>query len=108
MATNLNQAANESANRQHNVGDLKKLIRDCATQMQEIDDERKELNERAGEIRQRLKDSGVQVKAFDYARRLLKMEEEARNSYIDDLRVNFEALEIGGQGILFPEVAGTA
>lgn len=88
----------------HNVKNLNKLIRECAGQMVEIKRQRAELNEQAGEIRQRLKDSGVQTAAFDYAVRVSQMEQEARGEYIDSLRINFEALGIGGQGDLFPDM----
>lgn len=86
---------------QHNVGNLHKLIRECASDMVEIKEARKDLNERAGEIRQRLKEAGVQTKAFDFAVRLREMEQEARDDYLDSLRVNFEALSIGQQGEMF-------
>ena len=91
----------EGANKDHNVADIKTLIRDCASEMNDIDDERKELNERAGEIRKRLKDSGVQIEAFQFARKLDKMEPEARDDYLDSLRINMESMGIGGQGTLF-------
>lgn len=86
---------------QHNVADLNKLIRECARDMAEIKKERSALNERAGDIRKRLKDAGVQTAAFDYAFRVQQMEAEARNEYIDALRINFEALGIGGSVDMF-------
>lgn len=93
---------------QHNVADLKKLIRDCARDMVEIKRERSELNERAGEIRQRLKDAGVQTAAFDFAVRVQQMEAEARNDYIDALRINFEALGVGESADMFAPMDETA
>lgn len=99
--TELPTESTAGANKDHNVGDLKKLISDCARQMDEIDDERAELNERAGDIRERLRNSGVQVPAFNFARKLKKMEAEARNEYLDSLRVNMEGMAIGGQGEMF-------
>lgn len=95
----------ESANREHNVADIKKLIADCAREMNGIDDERKELNERAGDIREKLRDSGVQVAAFNFSRKLDKMEAEARDEYLDSLRINMESMGIGGQGTLFIDEA---
>ena len=97
--------ATEGANKDHNVGDLKKLISECCGEMNGIDDERKELNERAGDIRQRLKDSGVQLPAFQFARKLFNMESEARSEYLDSLRINMEGMGIGGQGTLFIDEA---
>ena len=98
----------KSANKEHNVADIKKLVRDCASEMNRIDEERKELNEQAGDIRQRLKDAGVQVAAFNFSRRLDKMEAEARNEYLDSLRINMESMGIGSQGTLFLNEATTA
>lgn len=98
MAENLNT---ESPAAGHNIGDVTKIIRECAAAMNDIDNKRAELNEEAGDIRTRLKDAGVQTKAFDYARRLYKMEQEARGSYMDDLRLSMEALGMGEQGDFF-------
>lgn len=97
--------ASEGANKQHNVKDLNKLIRECAKEMLEIKDERQDLNERAGEIRKRLRDSGVETKAFEFAVRVSEMEAEAKGNYIDWLKVSFEALGVGQQGSLFPDAA---
>jgi uncharacterized coiled-coil DUF342 family protein len=96
------------ANEGHNVGDLNKAIRECATQMGEINTERKELNERAGDIRERLRKLGVETKAFDFAVRLQGMEQEARANYLDSLRINFDALSIGAQSEMFQEAADVA
>lgn len=95
------------ANKDHNVGDLKKLIAGCTQQMNGIDAERKELNERANDIREKLRNSGIQVAAFDFSRKLDKMETEARDDYLDSLRINMEAMGIGGQGTLFMNEASS-
>lgn len=92
----------------HNVADLHKLIRNCASEMSQIKKERAALNERAGDIRDRLKESGVQTKAFEFALRLYEQEPEARAEYLDNLRLNFEALSIGAQSEMFPELKGEA
>jgi hypothetical protein len=92
----------------HNVADLHKLIRNAASEMTQIKKERAALNERAGDIRTKLKESGVQVKAFEFALRLYEQEPEARNEYLDNLRINFEALSIGAQSEMFPELKGEA
>ena len=101
MAQKLTADEGRNVTKDHNVGDLKKLIKECAGQMKDIKAERQTLNERAGEIRKRLKDAGVQTAAFDFALRVEEMEEEARDSYLDSLRLNFDALAIGAQGSLF-------
>ncbi len=95
--------AAEGVNKDHNVADLNKLIAECRDGMIEINAERKELNGRAGDIRERLRNSGVQIAAFNFALKLHDMESEARNDYIDSLRLNMEAMSIGSQGLLFEE-----
>ena len=90
----------------HNVADLKKLIRECATSAVEIKAERAEINERMGDIRKRLREAGAEPRAFDFAVRLKEMESEAQGNYIDQLKVCFESLGIGAQGALFPDAAG--
>lgn len=97
--------ASEGANKDHNVKDLNKLIRECAKEMIAIKEQRKDLNEQAGEIRQRLRDSGVETKAFEFAVRVSEMEQEAKDNYIDWLKVSFGALGVGQQGSLFPNGA---
>ena len=98
----------ESANKSHNVKELTKLIRSCATEAVEIKRERQALNERASDIRKRLRESGVETKAFDFAVRLKEMEGEAQGNYIDWLKVSFEALGIGAQADMFPKAEAGA
>ncbi len=99
MATSLKSNGGESAegtsNAGHNVANISKVIRECAGQMIQIKTERGKLNERAGDIRERLKDAGVQTQAFDLAVRLQDMEQQARDDYLDSLKLNFAALSIG-------------
>ncbi|MGI9490860.1 MAG: hypothetical protein ACR2QF_00380 [Geminicoccaceae bacterium] len=87
----------------HNVADLKQLIRDCCQSMCSIKAQRQELNDQAGDIRKRLKEAGVTTKAFEFSVRVYEMEGEARGNYIDWLKVCFEALGVGEQGMLFPD-----
>ena len=87
----------------HNVADLAQLIRESAGTVVAIKGERHKLNERMGKVRKRLREAGVETKAFEFAVRVAEMEEEIRTHYVDQLRVNFEALDIGGQGSLFVE-----
>ncbi len=96
------ESAEGTSNAKHNIANLSKVIKECATEMMQIMKERGGLNERAGDIRKRLKDAGVQTAAFDFALRVQNMEEEARQSYLESLQINFEALGIGGQSDLFP------
>lgn len=93
----------ESGNKNHNVKDLTKLIRDCSREMVDIKSQRQDLNEQAGEIRKRLREAGVETKAFEFAVRVAEMESEAKSNYCDWLKVCFEALGVGQQGSLFPE-----
>lgn len=96
------------ANTGHNVNDLKKVIRECAKAMGEIKSERAEINERAGDIRERLRNAGVQTKAFDFACKVQEMEQEARDDYLDSLRINFDALGAGAQSEMFQEAKAVA
>ena len=90
----------------HNIANLEVVIKECAAAMLMIKRERGGLNERAGDIRTRLKEAGVQTAAFDFALRVQDMEQEARSSYLESLRVNFDALGIGSQGTMgFPEAS---
>jgi hypothetical protein len=111
MAEKLTPATGASApgttNAKHNIANLNEVIRECAGEMLQIKRERGDLNERAGDIRTRLKDAGVQTAAFDFALRVKDMEQEARDSYLDSLQVNFDALGIGGQLSMFPDAAST-
>lgn len=98
---------NGDATPEHNIADLNKLIRAQAREFQEIKKERAELNERAADMRQALRDAGVNTKAFEYACKLVELEAEARHEYLDQLRINFDALGVGQQADMFeaPEQA---
>ena len=89
----------------HNVANINNVIRECASKMIQIKKERGGLNERAGDIRERLTKAGVQTKAFDFAIKLQDMEQEARESYLESLRLNFDALGVGMQGDIFAPMA---
>ena len=86
----------------HNSGDIDKLIQDSAVAMIAIVDQRKQLNDQASEIRKKLREAGVQTRAFEFAVRVHQMEDEARGSYVEWLKVGFSALGISQQGTLFP------
>ena len=73
------------------------VIRECATEFDRIAEARKDLSKMASETRKRLGDIGVQSKSFEYALRLRNMEQEARNSYMEDLHTTYKALGIEGQ-----------
>ena len=87
----------------HNIKDLNKLMRECAREANRIKAERKELNEQMKDVRERLRGAGIQTKPFEFACRVAAMEAEAQGSYIDWLKVSFEALGVGMQGDFFPE-----
>ena len=103
--TNGAESAEGTSNAKHNVANLNKVIKECAVEMKQINVERGDLNERAGDIRTRLKDAGVQPAAFQFALRIQDMEQEARDNYLDSLRLNFDALGIGMQGDMFAPMA---
>lgn len=90
----------------HNVANINKVIRECAGEMTQIKKERGGLNERAGDIRERLTKAGVQTAAFDFALRVQDMEQEARDNYLESLRLNFDAMGIGMQGDMFAPMEG--
>ena len=90
-----------TAGAKHNVANLTKMIKECAAEMIVIKGERQALNARAGDIRKRVKDAGQEPKALDFAVRLLGMDDDGRESYLESLKLNFDALKIGGQSEMF-------
>lgn len=96
------QNASDGANKDHNIADVNKLIRECAKEMAEIKASRKSLNEQAGKIRERISNAGQQTKAFEFACKLAEMDIEARNEYMDSLKVANAALGIGEQLMMLP------
>lgn len=101
-------AKDDTPSTDHNSGDVKKLIQQCAREMEGIRNDRAELNERAADIRKRVDEAGVSKPAFDYACRLYRMEQEARDNYMDSLALCFESLGIGGQGDMFKPMEDAA
>ncbi len=95
------ESAPGTAAADHNVANLTKMIKDCAGEMIKIKGERRGLNERAGDIRTRLRDAGQAPQALDFAIRLLEMDDDGREAYLESLRLDFAALGIGGQGDMF-------
>lgn len=85
------------ATAKHNVAGLHKLIRAEDAKFTQIEDKRAALNTEAAESRQRLRDAGLQTKVFEHHRRLLKLEEEAQQAWLDDQALIMEALPIGTQ-----------
>ena len=102
LKSNGGESPEGTAGAKHNVANLTKMIKECAEEMTEIKEDRKTLNARAGDIRKRITDAGQQPKALDFAVRLLEMDDEGREAYLESLKLNFEALSIGGQGDMFP------
>lgn len=93
----------------HNMSpdERKARIRDLAERMTDIKEERSALNEKAAEIRQSVRDLGLQTDAFNLAMRLFALEEKTEEvAYLDSLREFFSALDIGGQGEMFPSNTG--
>lgn len=91
------------------LSNMRKMILDAANRLNQIDKERADLNEDASAIREELRNSGVQIEPFMFARRLWNQGQEARDEYLDNLRINFSAFGIGGQLDMFDEDAtGTA
>ena len=101
-------ASDDTPTIEHNSGDLKMLIQQCAREIEGIRDQRKELNEEAAAIRKRVDEAGISKPAFDYACRLYRMEQEARDSYMDSLALCFDSLGIGGQADMFKPMEDAA
>lgn len=106
MAKNMKPNGGGTPTAKHNVAGVHKVIRECRAQMLQIIGQREALNAEAAEIRQRLRDNGVQTKAFDFSLKVVQMETEAQAEYLDSLRVNFDAMAIGGQGEMFLDTVG--
>lgn len=87
-------ASDDTPTIEHNSGDLKLLIQQCAREIEAI--------------RKRVDEAGVNKPAFDYACRLYRMEQEARDSYMDSLKICFDSLGIGGQADLFEPMEDAA
>lgn len=86
-----------SAGAGHNSGDRRPLIKDVGDKMRAIKAERKKLNEQMAEQRKRLKDADVNVKAVESALRTADLEEEARASFAEWLRVAHEVYGVSEQ-----------
>lgn len=90
------------ATRNHNVKEIKTAIREVANEVIGLKAERAEIQSQITEAKSRLKGLGIKMADFNAALRLYELETEDRNESIDNLRLAFEALELGGQGGLFP------
>ena len=78
------------------------VMRECASDMEDIIEQRHAINQKAGKIRERLRECGHDVPSFMAALRLKGMEDDAaRDTYIEGLREAFLTLNIGTQGQLF-------
>ena len=107
MAESQTRPGEGAANVGSNIADMNAAAVKYKNGMVRVRQARRELNEEAGELREAARNSGLDTKVLDAAIRVLEMDEEGQNNHIDQLRVAFDALGIGSQGLLFPETATT-
>lgn len=93
------------ATRNHNSADIKQAIREVADVVILLKGQRAEINGQITEARGRLKSFGIKMLDFNAVLRLYELEAEDRNESVDNMKIAFEALGIGGQADLFPEPA---
>lgn len=105
MARKLKADDDGHATRNHNVQEIKDTIREVANEVISLKAEKAEIQAQITEAKSRLKGKGIKMADFNAALRLYELDAEDRNESIDSLKLAFEALEIGGQGDLFPEPA---
>lgn len=105
MAKKMKPDDDGHATRNHNVQEIKDTIREVANEVISLKAERNEIQAQITEAKGRLKSKGIKMADFNAALRLYELDAEDRNESIDNLRLAFEALSLGGQGDLFPERA---
>lgn len=105
MARKLKPDDDGHATRNHNAAEIKKTVREVAGVVINLKAERGEIQAQITEAKARLKAFGIKMVDFNAALRLYELEAEDRNESIDNIKIMFEALEIGGQGDMFPEPA---
>lgn len=98
MAQDLKEAGQDNPAIGHNAADEARIRLECAQGLRQIKAERRALNEQAQEIRERLRNNNIDVKSLEAAIRILDMKDSnARDVYVDGLRLSFEALGYGEQ-----------
>lgn len=99
MAENLNQAANESANREHNMEARRDAIKKLDRELRPWESQIEEAREEMCTLRQNFKaDTGITIADFNAARRLASMEDDdERRGKIDNFRECYNALMPGEQ-----------
>ena len=93
----------DGPNRQHNVGEIKTIIASAAGRIIKLNAEKAEIQAQITEVRGEVKGAGIKMADFNAALRLYELNAEDRNAALDNLRLCFEALQLGGQGSLFPD-----
>lgn len=86
---------------------VKAIIRDAAREIIGLLEEKATIQAAITEARGRVK-GHIKMADFNVALRMYELEGDDRAASLDGLRLAFEALEIGGQGSLFPEAAPPA
>lgn len=83
----------------HNSKARAKTIKEAIREIAALESERQSISEQIREIKQvRIKgDLDMKIADFNAAMRLYKLEDEARDTFLDTLRETFEALGLGKQ-----------
>lgn len=84
------------------LNNAKKVIRNVAVEVLSLEKQRDAINAEIREAKSRLKGLGIKMADFQVVYRLFKLEIEDRNEALDSIRTVARALNIGGQGNLFP------
>lgn len=93
----------ETISRDHNSKDVKRTIKEAADKIIRLKAERSEVQAQITKVRAEVKSLGIKAVDFNAALRLYELDHEDRNESIDNIRIAFDALGIGGQGNMFPE-----
>ena len=92
----------ERATEGHNVAEISKTIKRAAAVIIQLKGQRAEINSAITDQKNLVKALGVKASEFAIALRFMEMESDDTAQALDDLRVCFEALEIGAQSDFFP------
>lgn len=98
----------ERETKHHNVQEILDTIKATAATVIELKAERAAIQEQITEAKATVKAKGIKMADFNAALRLYELEQEDRNEALTNLKLCFEALQIGAQGDLFPSDAQQA
>ena len=91
----------------HNFAQQKEIIKSACERIARLDAERKSISEDIRTVKAEVK-AFMKIADFNAIYRVFSLEEEARNEYLDALKIGFEALGIGAQSDMFDTPANGA